>query len=277
MRQLLVVGNWKMNGSPASVGALLGDLVSAVGASGPEVAVCPTYVHLAQALKLCESTSISVGAQDCSQMMSGAYTGEIAPAMLAEMGCRWVILGHSERRQYHDESDILVAAKLTAAVEAGLYPIVCVGETREQREAGEAETVVGSQLEGALKGQANLANLVVAYEPVWAIGTGLTASPEQAQDMHAFIRAFMGGLAIGSALLGGKADTAKNPVRFYAWLELFIGIFAIATPLIFAGIEQLYSLDFLQAARERLAPGGVYSQWFHLYETDGPTLDQLMT
>ena len=220
MRQLLVVGNWKMNGSRASVGALLGDLVSAVGASGPEVAVCPTYVHLAQALKVCESTSISVGAQDCSQMKSGAYTGEIAPAMLAEMGCRWVILGHSERRQYHDESDILVAAKLTAAVEAGLYPIVCVGETREQREAGEAETVVGSQLEGALKGQANLANLVVAYEPVWAIGTGLTASPEQAQEMHAFIRAFMGGLAgvdaMATRVLYGGSVKADNAVQLFA-------------------------------------------------------------
>jgi triosephosphate isomerase len=220
MRQLLVVGNWKMNGSRASVGALLGDLVSAVGASGPEVAVCPTYVHLAQALQLCEPSAISVGAQDCSHLTSGAYTGEIAPAMLAEMGCRWVILGHSERRQYHDESDTLVAAKLTAAVEAGLYPIVCVGETREQREAGAAESVVGSQLEGALKGQADLGNLVVAYEPVWAIGTGLTASPEQAQDMHAFIRGFMDGLAgvdaTATRLLYGGSVKADNAAQLFA-------------------------------------------------------------
>mgnify|MGYP003493581128 CR=1 FL=1 len=134
MRQLLVVGNWKMNGSRASVQALLGDLLRAAKSFRPQVVVCPTYVHLAQALELCAATSISVGAQDCSHRQSGAYTGEVAPGMLAELGCRWVILGHSERRQYHGESDALVAAKLTAAVEAGLQPIVCVGETREQRE-----------------------------------------------------------------------------------------------------------------------------------------------
>jgi len=220
MRQLLVVGNWKMNGSRASVSALLGDLVSAVGATGPEVAVCPAYVHLEQVLQLCESSSISVGAQDCSQRQSGAYTGEIAPGMLAEMGCRWVILGHSERRQYHDESDALVASKLTAAVEAGLYPIVCVGETQEQREAGDAETVVGAQLEGALTGQADLENLVVAYEPVWAIGTGLTASPEQAQDMHAFIRDSMGGIAgvdaAATRVLYGGSVKADNAAQLFA-------------------------------------------------------------
>jgi triosephosphate isomerase (TIM) len=188
MRQLLVIGNWKMNGDRASVQALLGDVVSATPAPGPEVAVCPAYVHLAQALDLCATSPIAVGAQDCSHMQCGAYTGDVAPSMLSDMGCRWVILGHSERRQYHGESDALVAAKLTAAVGAGLRPIVCVGETREQREAGAAEAVVSAQLDGALRGQANLHALVVAYEPVWAIGTGLTATPEQAQDMHAFIR-----------------------------------------------------------------------------------------
>ena len=119
MRQLLVVGNWKMHGSRASVDCVAGsDWLR--GRCRPEVAVCPTYVHLAQALELCASPAIAVGAQDCSHMQSGAYTGEVAPEMLAEMGCRWVILGHSERRQYHGESDALVAAKLTAAVEAGL-------------------------------------------------------------------------------------------------------------------------------------------------------------
>ncbi|MCB1706937.1 MAG: triose-phosphate isomerase, partial [Halioglobus sp.] len=165
MRQLLVVGNWKLNGSRASIDALMGDLVSAAVASGPEVAVCPTYVHLPQVLDLCADSTIAVGAQDCSHMQSGAYTGEVAPVMLAELGCRWVIIGHSERRQYHGESDALVAAKVAAAVEAGLWPIVCVGETREQREAGEAESVVSAQLQGALRGQASLASLVVAYEP----------------------------------------------------------------------------------------------------------------
>jgi triosephosphate isomerase len=137
--------------------------------------------------------------------------------MLADMGCRWVLLGHSERRQYHGESDALVAAKLTAAVHAGLSPVVCVGETREQREAGAAEAVVSAQLEGALKGQANLDTLVVAYEPVWAIGTGLTATPEQAQDMHAFIRDCLGGIsgvdaAVTRVVYGGsvKPGNAKQ-------------------------------------------------------------------
>jgi triosephosphate isomerase len=224
MRQPLVVGNWKMNGSRASVEALLGDMVSAVPASGPEVAVCPTYVHLAQALELCQSSAISVGAQDCSPMKSGAYTGEVAPDMLAELGCRWVILGHSERRQYHGESDVLVASKLTAAIEAGLYPIVCIGETLEQREAGTAETVVGAQLEGALQGQGDLEHLVVAYEPVWAIGTGLTASPEQAQEMHAFIRNFLGDLAgvdaMATRILYGGSVKADNAAQLFAGTDI---------------------------------------------------------
>jgi len=220
MRQLLVVGNWKMNGSRSSIETLLGEVVRAAGASGPEVAVCPTYVHLPQALELCAGSAITVGAQDCSHMQSGAYTGEVAAQMLAEIGCRWVILGHSERRQYHDESDALVAAKTSAAIQAGLRPIVCVGESREQREAGEAEAVVGAQLQGALAGQANLDSLVVAYEPVWAIGTGLTATPEQAQKMHAFIRDVldeMPGVDAGTTrVLYGGSVKAANAAQLFA-------------------------------------------------------------
>ena len=188
MRQALVVGNWKMNGSRASVAALLEALRGGLEGISTELAVCPTHVHLDQALGLCEGSALSVGAQDCSAMESGAYTGEVSAPMIADMGCRWVILGHSERRQYHGESDELVAAKLAAAVGAGLQPILCVGETREQRERGEAEAVVGGQLTTALANQGDLTGLVVAYEPVWAIGTGLTASPEEAQAMHDFIR-----------------------------------------------------------------------------------------
>ncbi len=220
MRQLLVVGNWKMNGSRASVAALLESLVSAPAMAGPEIAVCPTYVHLPQVLSLCAESAISVGAQDCSHMQSGAYTGEVAPAMLADLGCRWVILGHSERRQYHGESDALVAAKIAAAVEAGLQPIVCVGETREQREAGEAEHVVSAQLDGALRGQVNLDSLVVAYEPVWAIGTGLTATPRQAQDMHECIRGYLDGIegvaAGATRLLYGGSVKADNAAELFA-------------------------------------------------------------
>ncbi len=220
MRQPLVVGNWKMNGSRASVATLLSDLLSAPSVIGPEVVVCPVYVHLGQALELCAATAIAVGAQDCSHMQSGAYTGEVAPAMLADMGCGWVILGHSERRQYHGESDVLVAAKLTAALEAGLRPIVCVGETREQREAGSAESVVSAQLHGALQGQANLHTLVLAYEPVWAIGTGLTANPAQAQDMHAFIRDCLGAIpevdSAATRIVYGGSVKSSNAAQLFA-------------------------------------------------------------
>jgi triosephosphate isomerase len=189
MRQPLVAGNWKMHGSRESVVALLGALSTSVKSDAVDVAVCPAFVHLPQALELSASSPVSVGAQDCSAFDEGAYTGEVAAAMLADLGCEWVILGHSERRAYHEESDALVSAKLSAAIAAGLRPIVCVGETRTQRESGEAEAIVAAQLAGALAEHGNLAGLVVAYEPVWAIGTGLTATPEQAQDMHAYIRA----------------------------------------------------------------------------------------
>jgi triosephosphate isomerase (TIM) len=191
MRQSLVAGNWKMHGSQASIEQLLTGLtrnLPGFSGSGTEVVVCPTYVHIAQAVASTAGSVIEVGAQDCSHMSSGAYTGEVAAVMLREAGCQWLVLGHSERRQYHGESDDLVAAKLTAAIEAGLSPIVCVGETREQRESGDAQSVVASQLQGAIRDQASLAGLVIAYEPVWAIGTGLTATPREAQDMHEYIR-----------------------------------------------------------------------------------------
>jgi triosephosphate isomerase len=220
MRQALVVGNWKMHGSRASVDDLLTDLVQGSRIPDTEVVVCPAYVYLAQAQALCISTTISVGAQDCSHLQSGAFTGEVAPTMLSDLGCRWVILGHSERRQYHDESDEKVAAKLAAALDAGLQPIVCVGETREQREAGSAEIVVGAQLQGALTGQANLETLVVAYEPVWAIGTGLTATPEQAQEMHAFIRTCLqqiaGVDASATRVLYGGSVKVNNAAQLFA-------------------------------------------------------------
>lgn len=220
MRQKLVVGNWKMHGSRASIASLLADVVGSLPAERADVAVCPTYAHLAQALELCAGSAVEVGAQDCSHMASGAYTGEVSADMLADLGCRWVILGHSERRQYHAESDELVGAKLAAALAAGLQPILCVGETREQRENAEAEAVVAGQLQGALSGQAELADLVVAYEPVWAIGTGLTASPEQAQEMHAFIRSCLEGVAGVDAgtirILYGGSVKATNAAELFA-------------------------------------------------------------
>ena len=217
MRRSLVAGNWKMNGSSASVAELVAGVLEVEPRC--EVVVCPTYVHVPQVLQLTAGQFLEVGAQDCSHMNEGAFTGEVAAPMLVDLGCQWVILGHSERRQYHAESDELVAAKLGAAVDAGLKPIVCVGETREQRENGEAESVVASQLAGALDGQGNLAGLVIAYEPVWAIGTGLTATPEQAQEMHAFIRAQLAGIAgieeDGLRILYGGSVKAGNAATLF--------------------------------------------------------------
>ena len=224
MHQKLVVGNWKMHGTRTSVGSLLQGILYSMPAERAEVAVCPTYVHLPQALALCAGSAVEVGAQDCSHMASGAYTGEVAAEMLADTGCQWVIIGHSERRQYHGESDNLVAAKLGAAIAAGLRPIVCVGETREQREEGEAEAVVAKQLRGALDGQSSLAGLVIAYEPIWAIGTGLTASPEQAQAMHAYIRSCLAGVAGIEAdeirLLYGGSVKAANAAELFAQKDI---------------------------------------------------------
>ena len=157
-------------------------------------------------------------------MTSGAFTGEVSAEMLADLGCSWVILGHSERRQYHAESDSLVAAKLGAAVNAGLKPIVCVGETREQRESGEAESVVGTQIAGALSDQPALDGLVVAYEPVWAIGTGLTATPQQAQDMHAFIRESLQGIAgidaVATRILYGGSVKPGNAAELFGQRDI---------------------------------------------------------
>jgi triosephosphate isomerase len=224
MRQTLVVGNWKMHGSRASVTSLLEGILESMPAERAEVAVCPTHVHLAQALELCAGSAVAVGGQDCSHMPTGAYTGEVSAEMLVDLGCQWVILGHSERRQYHAESDNLVAAKLGAAVAAGIKPIVCVGETRDQREDGEAEAVVAKQLRGALDGQESLAGLVVAYEPVWAIGTGLTASPDEAQAMHGFIRQCLENVtgieADAIRLLYGGSVKAGNAAELFAQQDI---------------------------------------------------------
>ncbi|MFV0278696.1 MAG: triose-phosphate isomerase [Parahaliea sp.] len=219
MRRSLIMANWKMHGSRASVEQLVGELKVQVAAGHVDVVLCPSFVHLSQVIAACDGSGFAVGAQDCSHMHAGAYTGEVSPDMLADIGCSWVLLGHSERRQYHDESDGLVAAKLAAAVDAGLRPVLCVGEAREQREDGEAYAVVADQLRGALEGQPSLVNLVVAYEPVWAIGTGLTASPEQAQEMHAYIREQLDELGVKAAqtrLLYGGSVKAGNAAELFA-------------------------------------------------------------
>ena len=220
MRKPIIAGNWKMHKTIAEAVDLVREMRRGLNAvETVESVVCPPYIALPAVADALSGTRVGVGAQNMFWAEQGAYTGEIAPGML-EGWCQYVILGHSERRQYHVESDELVAAKLGAAVAAGLSPIVCVGETREQRESGEAESVVASQLRGALDGQKDLAGLVIAYEPVWAIGTGLTASPEQAQDMHAFIRACLEGVAgidaAATRVLYGGSVKAGNAAELFA-------------------------------------------------------------
>ncbi len=191
MRKPLVVGNWKMNGSRLSVSELLAGIVSgSTELNGIEVVVCPPYPYIPQVESLLKESRISWGGQNLSAEAKGAFTGEVAGLMLRDFGCKYVIIGHSERRSLYFESDQLVAEKFVAAVDAGLIPILCLGETLSEREAGITEQVVARQLSVVLDkvGVAELAKSVVAYEPVWAIGTGKTATPEQAQDTHAFIR-----------------------------------------------------------------------------------------
>ncbi|MDO9221518.1 MAG: triose-phosphate isomerase [Thiobacillus sp.] len=188
MRKKLVAGNWKMHGSLAENAALLAALKLAL--EGIEAVVCVPFPYLAQARAVLGGSSIAWGAQNLSEQTKGAFTGEVSASMLLDFGCRYVIVGHSERRSLYGESDELVASKYVAAQAAGLTPILCVGESLGERESGVTEAVVARQLDAVLKlaGVASLARAVVAYEPVWAIGTGKTASPEQAQAVHAFIR-----------------------------------------------------------------------------------------
>ncbi len=189
MRRKLVAGNWKMHGNHRSNAELLAG-IAASRPFGCDVAVCVPYPYLAETAVALAASDLRWGAQDCSAHEQGAYTGEVSAAMLAEFGCRYVIVGHSERRQFHAESDALVADKAKAALSHGLTPIVCVGETLAQREAGQTEAVVKRQLSAVIHALGHCAGeMVVAYEPVWAIGTGKVATPEQAQAVHALLRA----------------------------------------------------------------------------------------
>jgi triosephosphate isomerase len=187
-RRKLVVGNWKMNGSRAANAALLEGLLQA-RPYACDVAVCPPFPFLADVASTLAASDLRWGAQDCSAHEQGAYTAEVSAAMLAELGCRYAIVGHSERRTLHGETDETVAAKARVALARGVTPIVCVGETLAQREAGQTESVVKRQLSAVIHALAHCAGeMVVAYEPVWAIGTGLTATPEQAQAVHLLLR-----------------------------------------------------------------------------------------
>jgi len=191
MRRPMVAGNWKMHGSQALNRALLAELEAYIKPDWPiDVAVFPPYVYLADAVRALEDGRIMVGAQDVCAESGGAFTGQVGAAMLKDVGCSYVIIGHSERRRWYHEDDALVARKFAVVLDAGLTPVLCVGETLDEREAKQTEAVIARQLDAviAMHGVGGFARAILAYEPVWAIGTGRTASPEQAQAVHSFLR-----------------------------------------------------------------------------------------
>jgi triosephosphate isomerase len=221
MRKPLVVGNWKLHGTRSGAVDLAQRIAAKVDDRGAaDIGVCPTFVHLAAVAQCLAGSPVGVGSQDVSDRSSGAYTGEVGAPMLAELGCRYAIVGHSERRARHGETDEGVAAKAKAAIDAGLVPIVCVGESLAERDAGRANEIVIGQLEAVLAlGAHALVGSVVAYEPVWAIGTGRTATPEQAQTMHAALRERVAGadarLAERTRIVYGGSVKAANAERLF--------------------------------------------------------------
>lgn len=220
MRQPLVAGNWKLNGSKENNKQLVEAILAGAGdVTKAEIVVCPPFLYLQQLAELLQGTNIAYGSQNICEHDNGAYTGEVSANMLNDFGCKYAIIGHSERRSIYGESDAMIAQKFLAAKKAGIVPILCVGELLEEREAGETETVVGRQLDAVVEaaGIDELKNSVIAYEPVWAIGTGKTATPEQAQEVHAFIRNRLANSSSNVAqaiqiLYGGsvKADNAAD-------------------------------------------------------------------
>ena len=231
MRRKLVVGNWKMFGSLAQNEALLNAVAGGMAQMpGVDCTVCVPFPYLAQAQQMLRTSPVKWGAQDVHQSDKGAYTGEVAAAMLCDFGCRHVIVGHSERRSLYGESSQLVAEKFAAAQKAGLLPILCVGETLAQRENGTTEAVAAEQLDAVIKllGVQSLRNAVLAYEPVWAIGTGQTASPQQAQEVHAFIRQRVAGLdgqvAQGLCILYGGSVKPANAAELFSMPDIDGGL-----------------------------------------------------
>lgn len=228
MKRKLIAGNWKMNGSLAANAALLQGIRAGLQSPACDIAVCVPAAYLAQCQGLLAGGPVALGAQDVSQHEAGAYTGEISVGMLKEFGVRYAIVGHSERRQYHGESDAVVAAKAQRALAAGVTPIVCVGETLAEREAGRTEEVVKRQLAAVIHLNGHcISEIVVAYEPVWAIGTGKTASPEQAQEVHAVLRAQLKAAtpqAERIQLLYGGSMNAANAAQLLAQSDIDGGL-----------------------------------------------------
>jgi triosephosphate isomerase len=226
----LIAGNWKMNGSLAANEALLREIAAGLpGQAGCAVAVCVPAPYLAQVQALlADKPAVALGAQDVSSQASGAFTGEVSASMLREFACRYVIVGHSERRQYHAETDTLVADKAKAALAAGITPIVCVGETLAEREAGQTEQVVKRQLAAVIHTNGHcISEIVVAYEPVWAIGTGKTATPEEAQAVHAVLRTQLKAATDQAArvkILYGGSMNAANAASLLAQADIDGGL-----------------------------------------------------
>lgn len=222
-RQPLIAGNWKLNGTRSSVVSLSESVAKAATQVTAEILLCPASVHLSDVLNVVGNTAVKLGAQNCSQHEKGAFTGECSVNMLAEFGCEYVIVGHSERRDLFGETDEIVAAKFFAVQKAGLTPILCVGESLEDRRAGKQEAVVVTQLEAVIAAPdfqpSDLAGAVIAYEPVWAIGTGETASPAQAQEVHSIIRRRISSMDESIAqhiriIYGGSVNPASAPDLF---------------------------------------------------------------
>ncbi len=225
----LIAGNWKMNGSLVANEALLNAVLQGIGTPGCDVAVCVPAPYFAQVQALIAGSSVALGAQDLSAQPQGAFTGEHSAAMLKDFGVRYAIVGHSERRQYHGETDEAVAAKTAAALANGITPIVCVGETLAEREAGRTEEVVKRQLAAVIHVNGHcISEIVVAYEPVWAIGTGKTATPEQAQGVHAVLRAQLHHAAsehaAGIRILYGGSMNAANAAELLAQPDIDGGL-----------------------------------------------------
>jgi len=230
-RRKRVIGNWKMNGSLTANAALLDELLPQLAVlEGVELAVCPPFPYLAQVAALLEGSGVALGAQNLNVATKGAFTGEVGAEMLKELGCRYVLVGHSERRSLYGECDEVVAEKFAVALAAGLLPVLCVGETQAQRRQGQTEQVVSAQLQAVLRrsGVQGLAAGLIAYEPVWAIGTGETASPEQAQAVHRHIRVLLGEFdrerAEATAILYGGSVKADNAQALFAQPDIDGGL-----------------------------------------------------
>jgi triosephosphate isomerase len=240
VKKKLIAGNWKMNGSLTVNETLVNALLAGLGVPACQVALCVPSVYLAQCQTLVAGRVIELGAQDVSAHETGAFTGEISAAMLKELAVHYVLVGHSERRQYHFETDGVVATKAQRALASGITPIVCVGETLTEREAGQTEEVVKRQLAAVIHANGLRINeMVVAYEPIWAIGTGRTASPEQAQQVHAFLRAQLAAASKQAdqvRILYGGSMNAANAAQLLAQPDIDGGL---------VGGASLKALDFL--------------------------------